>query len=60
MRVQYFKVMIIFMTTMIVKLATMLTMTAIVYMIPVTAMSHSPFSKVIVIPMKIQRSSSMD
>jgi hypothetical protein len=34
-------------------------MTAIVCMIPVTAMSHPPFSKVL-IPMIIQRSSSMD
>ena len=31
------------MTTMIVQLAMMLTMTAIVCVIPVTAMSHSPF-----------------
>ena len=54
-----FKVMMICMTTMIVQLAMMLTMTAIVCMIPITAMSPPPFSKVLV-PMKIQRSSSMD
>ena len=51
-------VMMICMTTMIVQIARMLTMTAIVCVIPVTAMSHSPYSKVLV-PMKIQRSSSM-
>ena len=44
---------------MIVQLAMMLTMTAIVCIIPVTAMSPPPFSKVLV-PMEIQRSSSMD
>ena len=47
------------MTTMIVQIATILTMTAIVCVIPVTAMGPPPFSKVVV-PMKIQRSSSMD
>ena len=52
-------VLMICMTMMIVQLAMMLTMTAIVCLIPVTAMSHPPFSKVLV-PMKIQRSSSMD
>ena len=58
-RAPFSKVMMICMTVMIVQLATMLTMTAIVCIIPVTAMSHPPFSKVLV-PMKIQRSSSMD
>jgi hypothetical protein len=59
MRAPFFKVMMICMTTMIVQLATMLTMTAIVCMIPVAAMSPHPVSKVVV-PMEIQRSSSMD
>ena len=58
-RVPFFKVMMICMATMIVQLAMMLTMTAIVCVIPVTAMSPPPFSMVVV-PMKIQRSSSMD
>ena len=44
---------------MLVQLAMMLTMTAIICIIPVTAMSHPPFSMVLV-PMEIQRSSSMD
>ena len=35
-------------TMMIVQLAMMLTMTAIVCVIPVTAMSHPPFSMVVV------------
>ena len=52
-------VLMICMTMMIVQLAMMLTMTAIVCVIPVTAMSHPLFSMVVV-PMKIQRSSSMD
>ena len=38
--------------------AVMLTMTAIVCVIPVTAMSHPPFSKIVL--MEIQRYSSMD
>ena len=60
MRAPFFKVMMICMTMMIVQIATLLTMTAIIYMIPVTAMSHSPFSKIVLVPMEIQRSSSMD
>jgi hypothetical protein len=40
--------------------ATMLIMTAIVCVIPVTAMSHPPFSKIVVVHMMIQRYSSMD
>ena len=55
----FFEVMMIFMTMMIVQLAMMLTMTAIVCMLPVIAMSSPPFSKVLV-PMKFQRSTSMD
>ena len=55
----FFKVMMICITTMIVQLAMMLTMTAIVCMIPVTAMSTPPFSKVVV-HMEIQRASLMD
>ena len=55
----FFKVMMICMTMMIVQLAMLLTMTAIVCVIPVTAMSHPPFSMVLV-PMEIQRSFSMD
>ena len=51
-------VMMIYMTTIIVQLATLLTMTAIICIIPVTAMSHPPFSKTVL--MEIQRSSSMD
>ena len=47
MRALLFKVMIC-MTMMIVQLAMTLTMTAIVCMIPVTAMSHPPFSMVVV------------
>ena len=43
-----FKVMMISMTTMTVQLVTMLTVTAIVCVIPVIAMSHPPFSKVLV------------
>ena len=58
MRAPIFIVMMICMTTMIIQIARLLTMTAIVCMIPVTAISPTPFSKV-VIPMKIQRSSSM-
>ena len=46
------------MRTMIVQLAMLLTMTAIVCTIQVTAMSHPPFSMVVV--MEIQRPSSMD
>ena len=46
------------MSTMIVQIARLLSMTAIVCVIPVTAMSPPPFSKVLV-PMKFQRSSSM-
>ena len=53
------KVTMMCMTMMIVQLAMMLTMTAIVCVIPVTAMSHSLFPKVLV-PKEIQRSSSMD
>jgi hypothetical protein len=52
------KVTMIYMTTMIVQQATLLTMTAIICIIPVTAMSHPPFSKIVL--MEIQRSSSMD
>ena len=52
MRAPFFKVMIC-MTTMIVQLAKLLGMTAIVCMIPVTAMSPPPFSMVVV-PMKNQ------
>ena len=59
MRAPFFKVMMICMTMMIVQLATMLTMTAIVCMIPVTAISPPPLSKVVV-HMMIQRSSSKD
>ena len=54
----FFKVMMIYMTTIIVQLAMLLTMTAIVCLITVTAMSHPPFSKIVL--MEIQRSSSMD
>ena len=56
----FFEVTMICMTMMIVQLAMLLTMTATVCIIPVTAMSHSPFSKVLVVPMEIQMSSSMD
>ena len=59
MRAPSIMVTMICITNMIVQIATLLTMTAIVCIIPVTAMSHPPFSKVLV-PMKIQRSSSMD
>jgi hypothetical protein len=48
------------MTTMIVQIARLLTMTAIDCMIQVTAMSPPPFSKVVVVHIKIQKSSSMD
>ena len=58
MRAPFFKVMMICMTIMIVQIARLLTMTAIVCMIQVTVMSHSPFSKVLA-PMEIQKSSSM-
>ena len=50
---QFLKVMMICMATMIVQLAMILTMTAIVCVIPVTAMSPPPFSQ-IVVPMEIQ------
>ena len=43
-----FKVMMICMTTIIVQLAILLTITAIVCMIPMTAMGPPPFSKVLV------------
>ena len=56
----FFKVMMICMTMMIVQLAMMWTMTAIVCMIPVTAISAPPFSKIEVVHMEIQRYSSMD
>ena len=56
-RATFFKVMIICMTTVIVQLARLLTLTSIVCMVHVTAMSP-PFSMVLV-HMKIQRSSSM-
>ena len=46
MRVPFFKVMMICMTMMIVQLARLLTMTAIVCVIQVAAMSPPPFSKV--------------
>jgi hypothetical protein len=55
----FFKEMMICMTTMIVQQKTMLTMTAIVCMISVTAMSPPPFSTVQA-PKEIQRYSSMD
>jgi hypothetical protein len=58
-RAPFFKVMMICMTTMIVQIARLLTMTAIVCVIPVTAMSPPPFSEIVVVPMEIQRSSSM-
>ena len=48
------------MTTIIVQIVRLLTMIAIGCMIPVTAMSHPPFSKIVLVPMEIQRSSSMD
>ena len=51
MRAPFFKVMMICMTMMIVQLAMLLTITAIVCMIPVTAMSHLPFSKIVVVPL---------
>ena len=58
-RAPFSKVTMIYMTTIIVQLATLLTMTAIICIIPVTAMSHPPFSMVLVL-MEIQRSSSKD
>ena len=58
MRAPFFKVMMICMTTMIVQLAILLTMTAIVCVIPVTAMNPPPLSTVLV-HIKIQRYSSM-
>ena len=60
MSVTFSKVMMICMTMMIVQIARLLTMTAIVCMIPVTAMSHPPFSKIVLVPMKIQMYSSID
>jgi hypothetical protein len=51
---------VICMTIMIVQIARLLTMTEIVCMIPVTAMSPPPFSKLVVVPKEIQRFSSMD
>jgi hypothetical protein len=60
MRASFFKMMMICMTTMKVQLAMLLTMTAIACMIPVTAMSPPPFSEIVVVPMQIQKSSSMD
>ena len=57
MRAPFSKVTMIYMTTIIIQIATLLTMTAIICIIPVTAMSHPPFSKVLV-PMEIQRSSN--
>jgi hypothetical protein len=60
MRAPFFKVRMICMTTMIVQIARLLTMTAIVCVIPVIAMSAPPFSKIVVVPMEIQRYSSMD
>jgi hypothetical protein len=59
-RPPFFKVMMIHMTRMIVQIARLLTMTAIVCVIPVTAMTPPPFSKIIVVPMEIQKYSSMD
>ena len=56
MRAPYLKVTNIYMTTMRVQLATLLTMTAIVCVIPVTAMCPPLFSMVVV-KMKIQKSS---
>ena len=53
-------VMMICMTMIKFQLARLLTMTAILCIIPVTAMSHPPFSKIVVVPMEIQKSSSMD
>ena len=58
MRAPFLKVMMICMTTLILQLAMMLTMTAIICIIPVTAMSPPPFSKIVL--MEILRSSSMD
>ena len=58
-RAPFIKGMMLCMTTMIVQLAMMLTMRAIVCVIPVTEMSPPPFSKVVV-PTEIQWSSSMD
>ena len=55
----FFKEMMICMTTMIVQLASLLTITEIVCMIPVTVMSPPPFSKIVLVPIMIQRSSSM-
>ena len=54
----FFKVMMICTTMIIIQLATLMKMKAINCVIPVTAMSPPPFSKVIV-PMEIQSSSSM-
>ena len=48
MRAPSIMVLMICMTTTIVQIATLLTMTAIICVIPVTAMSHSPFSMVLV------------
>ena len=59
-RAPFSKVTMIYMTTIIVQIATLLTMTAIICMIPVTAMSPPPFSKIVLVPMEIQRYSSMD
>ena len=58
-RAPFSKVTMIYMTTIIVQIATLLTMTAIICIITVTAMSPPPFSK-LVVPMKIQRSPSVD
>ena len=55
----FFIVTMICMTTMTIQLARLLTMTAIVCMILVTVMSLPLFSKVVV-PMTIQRTSSID
>ena len=59
MKARFFKVMMICMTSITVQLARLMAMTAVVCVIPVTAMSPPPLSKVLV-PMEIQRSSSMD
>jgi hypothetical protein len=59
-RAQFFKVMMICMTTIVVQLKTILTRKDIVCVIPVTAMSPPPFSERVVVPMEIQKSSSMD
>ena len=50
-RAPFSKVTMIYMTTIIVQIATLLTMTAIICIIPVTAISPPPFSKIVLVPM---------